>query len=173
MITLTPVDWAIIVSYFVVALALGWYFHKFARTGEGFFMAGRNMTAWVAGLSFASANLSTLEIMGWSAMAAQNGMIAAHAFLVGAVPAILVLAIVMMPFYYTSRVNSVPGYLKVRFGEGSRCLAGVSFAILTVFVCGVGMFSMAKVLHLVIAWDMQRTIWLASGCVALYVILGG
>ncbi len=173
LLTLAPVDYGIIAFYFVLVLGIGWYLKKFASTGEEFFMAGHKITAWIAGLSFISANLSTLETMGWSAMAAENGMLGAHGYLIGAVPAILFLAIVMMPFYYISRIHSVPGYLKLRFGEGSRSLAGVSFAVMTIFVCGVGMFSMARVLNLVLGWDMQHTIWISSVCVATYVTLGG
>ena len=90
------------------------------------------MTAWIAGLSFISANLSSLETMGWSAMAYQYGMLGAHAYLIGAIPAILFLAVVMMPFYYICKTHSVPGYLKLRYGEGARSVAGISFTFLTV-----------------------------------------
>jgi solute:Na+ symporter, SSS family len=173
MLRLHPIDYGIIGFYFALVIGIGWYLKKFTSTGDDFFMAGHKMTAWIAGLSFISANLSTLETMGWSAMAAQDGMIGAHAYLIGAIPAILFLAVVMMPFYYVSRINSVPGYLKLRYGESSRALAGISFAVMTIFVCGVGMFAMARVLNLILGWDMQRTIWLSSLCVALYVMLGG
>ena len=119
LLALCPLDLVIIVLYFVVVLGIGFYLKKFASTGEDFFMAGRKMTAWVAGLSFISANLSSLETMGWSAMAYQYGMLGAHAYLIGAIPAILFLAVVMMPFYYICRTHSVPGYLKLRYGEGA------------------------------------------------------
>lgn len=173
LLTLAPVDYGIIVFYFALVLGIGWYLRRFASTGENFFMAGHRISAWIAGLSFISANLSTLETMGWSAMAAQTGMIGAHAYLIGAIPAILFLAVVMMPFYYVSRIHSVPGYLKLRYGEPSRCLAGISFAAMTVFVCGVGMFSMAKVLNLILGWNMNATIIASSFCVAFYVMAGG
>jgi SSS family solute:Na+ symporter len=173
LLTLAPVDYGIIAFYFVLVLGVGWYLKRFASTGEDFFMAGHKITAWIAGLSFISANLSTLETMGWSAMAAQDGMLGAHAYLIGAIPAILFLAVVMMPFYYISRIHSVPGYLKLRYGEGSRSLAGISFAVMTIFVCGVGMFSMARVLNLILGWDMQFTIVVSSICVAIYVVSGG
>lgn len=173
LLTLAPVDYGIIIFYFALVLGLGVYLKRFASTGEDFFMAGHKLTAWIAGLSFISANLSTLETMGWSAMAAQTGMLGAHAYLIGAIPAILFLGVVMMPFYYISRIHSVPGYLKLRFGEASRSLAGVSFAVMTIFVCGVGMFSMARVLNLILGWEMQRTIWISSLCVAVYVMAGG
>jgi SSS family solute:Na+ symporter len=173
LLTLAPVDYGIIAFYFALVLGIGWYLKRFASTGEDFFMAGHKISAWIAGLSFISANLSTLETMGWSAMAAQDGMLGAHAYLIGAIPAILFLAVVMMPFYYISRIHSVPGYLKLRYGEASRSLAGVSFAVMTIFVCGVGMFSMARVLNLILGWDMQHTIWISSVCVAVYVMLGG
>jgi SSS family solute:Na+ symporter len=173
LLSMTPVDWAIVLLYFAVVLGIGFYLKKYTGTGEEFFMAGRKMTAWVAGLSFISANLSSLETMGWSAMAYQYGMLGAHAYLIGAIPAILFLAVVMMPFYYISRTHSVPGYLKLRFGEASRLLAGISFTFMTVLVCGVNMFAMAKIMQLLLGWNFDVCVWVASITVALYVALGG
>lgn len=172
-LTLSAVDLAIIAIYFVVVLAIGFYLKRYANSGEQFFMAGRQMTAWVAGLSFISANLSSLETMGWSAMAYQYGMLGAHAYLIGAIPAILFLAIVMLPFYYVSRTHSVPGYLQLRYGEGARAVAGLSFSFLTVMVSGASMFAMAKILNLLLGWDIHVSIWVSSLTVAVYVTLGG
>ncbi len=173
MLHLRPVDLLIIIIYFFFVLAIGFYLKKFASTGDDFFMAGRKMTAWIAGLSFISANLSSLETMGWSAMAYQYGMLGAHGYLIGAIPAILFLAIVMMPFYYISRTHSVPGYLQLRYGEGARSVAGISFSFMTVAVSGASMFAMAKILNLLLGWDMNISIWVASLTVAVYVTLGG
>lgn len=167
------VDLVIIVLYFLVVLLIGFYLKRFANTGEDFFLAGRKMTAWIAGLSFISANLSSLETMGWSAMAYQYGMLGAHAYFIGAIPAILFLAIVMMPFYYICRTHSVPGYLKLRYGEPARALAGLTFSFLTICVSGASMFAMAKILHLLLGWDMDVSIWVSSLTVAIYVALGG
>ncbi len=173
LLSLSWVDILIIAAYFAVVLSIGFYLRKYTTTGEEFFMAGRKMTAWVAGLSFISANLSSLETMGWSAMAYQYGMLGAHAYLIGAIPAILFLAVVMMPFYYICKTHSVPGYLKLRYGEGARSLAGVSFTFMTVLVCGVNMFAMAKVMQLVLGWNIHFSIWVSSITVAVYVALGG
>lgn len=173
LLSLAPVDFLIIGIYFVVVLGIGFYLKKYTKTGEDFFMAGRKMTAWVAGLSFISANLSSLETMGWSAMAYQYGMLGAHAYLIGAIPAILFLAVVMMPFYYICKTHSVPGYLKLRYGEGPRTIAGVSFSFMTVMVSGASMFAMAKILNLLLGWNMDLSIWVASVTVAIYVTLGG
>jgi len=173
LLALAPLDFVIIAIYFVTVLAIGVYLKKYATTGENFFMAGRQITAWVAGLSFISANLSSLETMGWSAMAYQYGMLGAHAYLIGAIPAILFLAIVMMPFYYICRTHSVPGYLQLRYGAGARSVAGLSFTFLTVMVSGASMFAMAKILNLLLGWDIQLSIWVSSLTVAVYVTLGG
>ncbi len=173
LLSLSAVDLAIIIIYFIIVLAIGFYLRKFTKTGEDFFMAGRKMTAWIAGLSFISANLSSLETMGWSAMAYQYGMLGAHAYLIGAIPAILFLALVMMPFYYICKTHSVPGYLKLRYGEGARSLAGISFTFMTVLVCGVNMFAMAKVMQIVLGWNIHFSIWVSSITVAVYVALGG
>jgi len=173
LLTVGHMDYAIIAIYFLVVLGIGLYLKRFASTGEDFFLAGRKMTAWIAGLSFISANLSSLETMGWSAMAYQYGMLGAHAYLIGAIPAILFLAVVMMPFYYICRTHSVPGYLKLRYGEGARSLAGISFALMTVLVSGASMFAMAKILQLLLGMNIHTSIWVASLTVAVYVTLGG
>src|SRR5512137_1678636 len=173
LLNLAAVDFLIIILYFFAVLMIGFYLKKYATTGDDFFMAGRKMTAWIAGLSFISANLSSLETMGWSAMAYQYGMLGAHAYLIGAIPAILFLAIFMMPFYYICRTHSVPGYLALRYGEGSRVLAGASFTFLTVMVSGASMFAMAKILNLLLGWDIHVSIWASSITVAVYVTLAG
>jgi SSS family solute:Na+ symporter len=137
LVRLAPIDVAIVVFYFVLVLSIGWYLKGRANTGEDFFMAGREMTAWVAGLSFLSANLGALELMGWAGSAYQYGILATHWYWIGAIPAMLFLALVMMPFYYISKTHSVPGYLQLRFGEPSRALSAVSFAFMTVLMSGV------------------------------------
>ena len=129
LVHLAPVDFAIIVFYFVLVLAIGLYLKERANTGEDFFMAGREMTAWVAGLAFLSANLGSLELMGWAGNAYKYGILAAHWYWIGAIPAMLFLALVMMPFYHICRTHSVPGYLKLRFGESSRALSAISFRL--------------------------------------------
>src|SRR5258707_2218335 len=128
LVHLSPVDIVIVVFYFALVLAIGFYLKGRANTGEDFFMAGREMTAWIAGLSFLSANLGSLELMGWAGASYQYGILAAHWYWVGAIPAMLFLAIVMIPFYYISKTHSVPGYLKLRFVESSLALSAIAFA---------------------------------------------
>jgi SSS family solute:Na+ symporter len=173
LVHLSGVDYAIVAFYFGLVLAIGWYLKGRANTGEDFFMAGREMTAWVAGLSFLSANLGALELMGWAGSAYQYGILATHWYWVGAIPAMLFLALVMMPFYYISKTHSVPGYLKLRFGEPARALSAISFAFMTVLMSGVNMFAMAKVLQFVLGWNMNFSILVSSLTVAIYVSLGG
>src|SRR5215468_2881846 len=173
LVRLSTVDMIIVVFYFVLVLAIGFYLKGRAKTSEDFFMAGRDMTAWVAGLSFLSANLGALELMGWAGSAYQYGILATHWYWVGAIPAMLFLALVMMPFYYISKTHSVPGYLKLRFGESSRALSAVSFAFMTVLMSGINMYSMALVLKIVLGWNINVSILVSSVTVAVYVALGG
>ena len=173
LLSLSPVDLAIIAIYFLFVLGIGFYLKRHTKTGEEFFMAGREMTAWVAGLSFLAANLGSLELMGWAAAAYQYGILATHWYWVGAIPAMLFLGIVMMPFYYISKTHSVPGYLQLRFGEPSRALAAVSFGFMTVLMSGINMYSMALVMKVVLGWDIHFSIWASSLTVAVYVFLGG
>src|ERR1035437_4625171 len=143
MISLAPVDLAIIVLYFLMVLGIGFYLRRFAQSGEDFFLAGREMTAWVAGLSFLSANLGSLELLGWAGASYQYGILAAHWYWIGATPAMLFLGIVMMPFYYISKTHSVPGYLQLRYGEPARAFSAISFGFMTVLMSGINMYSMA------------------------------
>src|SRR3982750_1698874 len=152
LVHLSPVDLVIIVFYFALVLSIGLYLKGQANTGEDFFMAGREMTAWVAGLAFLSANLGSLELMGWAGNSYKYGILAAHWYWSGAIPAMLFLALVMMPFYHICKTHSVPGYLKLRFGEPSRALSAVSFPFMTVLMSGVNMFAMAKVMQIVLGW---------------------
>jgi solute:Na+ symporter, SSS family len=173
LVHLSAVDITIVVFYFVLVLAIGVYLKGRSQTGEDFFLAGREMTSWIAGLSFLSANLGSLELMGWAAAAYQYGILATHWYWIGAIPAMLFLGLVMMPFYYISKTHSVPGYLKLRFGEPSRALAAVSFAFMTVLMSGINMYSMALVMKVVLGWNINFSIWVSSLTVALYVALGG
>ena len=173
LVHLSPVDLAIIVFYFLLVLAIGLYLKGRANTSNDFFLAGREMTAWIAGLSFLSANLGSLELMGWAAASYQYGILAVHWYWIGAIPAMLFLGIVMMPFYYISKTHSVPGYLKLRFGESSRTLSAVSFAAMTVLMSGINMYSMALVMKVILGWDINFSIWVSSITVAIYVALGG
>jgi SSS family solute:Na+ symporter len=173
LMTLSTVDLAIIVLYFIAVLGIGFYLKRFTKTGEDFFLAGREMTAWIAGLSFLAANLGSLELMGWAASAYQYGILAVHWYWVGAIPAMIFLGVVMIPFYYISKTHSVPGYLKLRFGEPARALSAVSFGLMTVFMSGINMYSMALVMKVVLGWDIHVSIWISSITVMLYVGLGG
>ena len=173
LVRLAPVDLAIVVFYFALVLGIGFYLKRFAKTGEDFFMAGREMTAWVAGLAFVSANLGSLELLGWAGSAYQYGILAAHWYWVGAIPAMLFLGLVMMPFYYISKTHSVPGYLQLRYGTAASGLSAVTFAIMTILMSGVNMYAMAVVMKVVLGWDLNFSIFVSSITVAIYVAAGG
>jgi SSS family solute:Na+ symporter len=170
---LSGVDLLILGLYFAIVVFIGFYNRNAANTSEEFFLAGREMTAWIAGLSFVSANLGSLELMGWAGAAYEYGILATHWYWIGAIPAMLFLGIVMMPFYYISKTHSVPGYLQLRYGEGARGVSAVSFAFMTVLMSGVNMFAMAKVMEVVLGWNINFSIWVGAFTVGLYVVLGG
>ncbi|MGD0224343.1 MAG: sodium:solute symporter family protein [Terriglobia bacterium] len=173
LLSMHAVDFLIIAIYFVVVLAIGFYLKRYTKSSEEFFMAGRDITAWVAGLSFICANLGALELMGWAASAYQYGILAAHYYWYGAIPAMLFLGVVMMPFYYICKTHSVPGYLQLRFGEPTRLVGALSFVFLTILMSGINMYAMAVVMKVMLGWDIQLSIWISSLTVAVYVALGG
>ena len=170
---LRPLDIAVIAIYFGMVVWIGFYLKGKSNTSEEFFMAGREMTAWIAGLSFVSANMGSLELMGWAGSAYQYGILATHWYWVGAIPAMLFLGLVMMPFYYVCKTHSVPGYLDLRYGGHARTVAAFSFAIEMILMSGVNMFAMAVVMKVVLGWDITFSIFVSSVAVALYVGLGG
>src|SRR5690348_1208324 len=173
LVRLSGVVLGIIAIYFVLVLVIGFYLKRFATTGEDFFLAGREMTAWVAGLAFVSANLGSLELLGWAGSAYQYGIMAAHWYWIGAIPAMVFLGIVMMPFYYISKTHSVPGYLKLRYGSEASGLSAVTFAVMTILMSGVNMYAMAVVMKVVLGWDINFSIWVSSLTVGIYVAAGG
>jgi solute:Na+ symporter, SSS family len=173
LVRLSGVDLAIIAIYFGLVLAIGFYLKRFAQTGEDFFLAGREMTAWVAGLAFVSANLGSLELLGWAGNAYQYGIMAAHWYWVGAIPAMVFLGIVMMPFYYISKTHSVPGYLKLRYGSEASGLSAITFAFMTILMSGVNMYAMAVVMEVVLGWNLHFSIVVSSLTVGVYVAAGG
>src|ERR1700739_2532445 len=170
---LNGVDILVIAVYFAIVIFIGFYLKGSTNTSEEFFMAGREMNAWIAGISFVSANLGSLELMGWAGSAYQYGILATHWYWIGAIPAMLFLGIVMMPFYYISKTHSVPGYLKLRFGEGARATSAISFALMTILMSGVNMYAMAVVMQVILGWDLSFSIWVSSVAVGIYVGLGG
>jgi SSS family solute:Na+ symporter len=172
-INLAPVDWAIIVGYFAFIIGIGLYLRKFTKTGEDFFMAGRKNSSWVAGLAFLSANLGALEILGWTGGTMKYGMLVSHFYWVGAIPAMLFLGLYMMPFYYSSKIHSIPGYLKLRYDERTRVLNAVSFAVMTLLMSGINLFLMALVFKVLLGWDWHVSMWASAAAIGCYITLGG
>ena len=172
-IGLTFVDWLIILIYFGFVLGIGYYLRKFTKSHEDFFLAGRKNSSWVAGLAFLSANMGALELLGMTGNTFKYGMYVAHFYWIGAIPAMLFLGIYMMPFYYSSKINSVPGYLKLRFDEKTQVLNGIAFAIMTLLVSGINLYAMALVLHTFLGWNWDMSMWASAITVAVYVGLSG
>ncbi len=172
-IHLNGADWLIIAIYFCFVIGVGVYLKKFTKNENDFFLAGRKNTAWVAGLAFLSANLGALELLGMAGNTFRYGMYVAHFYWIGAIPAMLFLGIYMMPFYYSSRIKSVPGYLRLRFDEKTRVLNGIAFAIMTLLVSGINLYAMALVLHTFLGWNWDLSMWVSAITVGIYVGLSG
>jgi solute:Na+ symporter, SSS family len=172
-IGLSFIDWIIILVYFAFVLGIGWYLRKFTKNEEDFFLAGRKNSSWVAGLAFLSANLGALELLGMTGNTFKYGMFVAHFYWIGAIPAMLFLGIYMMPFYYSSKIKSIPGYLKLRYDEKTRVLNGIAFAIMTLLVSGINLYAMALVLHTFLGWHWDISMWVSAITVAVYVGMSG
>jgi SSS family solute:Na+ symporter len=167
------IDYAILVVYFLTVLGIGFAARRYVKTGLDFFLSGRSLPAWITGLAFISANLGALEILGQSANGAQYGVATVHFYWVGAVPAMVFLGIVMMPFYYGSKVRSVPEYLRLRFNDPTHVFNALTFAVATVLIAGVNLYALALIMHLMVGWSIAFSIVIAAAIVLAYVTLGG
>jgi len=172
-VALQWIDYTIIALYTAFVVGIGFALKRYMKTSSDFLTSGRSIPTWVTGLAFISANLGALELVGMAASGAKYGIATAHFYWVGAIPAMVFLAVFMMPFYYGSKARSVPEYLKMRFDERVRALNSVSFAVMTVFASGISMNALAKLLHQLLGWNYDLSLWICSGIVLLYVLKGG
>ncbi len=172
-IHLGGIDYSILLIYFGFVIGIGWGLKRYMKGSSDFFLSGRSIPAWVTGLAFLSANLGAQEVIGMAASGAKYGIMTSHFYWVGAIPAMVFLAIFMMPFYYGSRARSVPEYLKLRFDEKTRGFNAVSFAVMTVFSSGISLHALAKLLELLLGWNYNYSIAISAVIVLVYIFLGG
>jgi SSS family solute:Na+ symporter len=166
-------DYLILAFYFVTVLGIGFAARRAIKTSADFFLSGRSMPAWVTGLAFVSANLGALEIIGMAANGAQYGLMTLHYYWVGAVPAMVFLGIVMMPFYYGSKVRSVPEFLRLRFNRSTHLFNAISFAVAQVLIAGVNLYALALVLEALLGWPLWLSIVIGAAIVLTYISIGG
>ena len=166
-------DYGILIIYFALVVAIGVLARRAIATSEDFLLSGRSLPAWVTGLAFISANLGAIEILGMAANGAKYGLSTVHFYWIGAVPAMVFLGLVMMPFYYGSRVRSVPEYLRRRFNKPAHLFNALSFAAASVLTAGVNLFALALVIQALLGWPTWLSILLSAGFVLAYITLGG
>jgi SSS family solute:Na+ symporter len=167
------VDYLLVALYFAFVLGIGIMAKRSVSTSIDFFLSGRSLPAWVTGLAFISANLGAVEIMGMSANGAQFGIPTVHYFWIGAVPAMLFLGVVMMPFYYGSKVRSVPEFMRKRFGTGAHLVNAISFAVAQLLIAGINLFLLAKIVNILLGWNLYISLVVAAIVVLSYITLGG
>jgi SSS family solute:Na+ symporter len=172
-IQLQWIDYTILIAYVAFVIGIGFLLSRYMKTSSDFLTSARSIPTWVTGLAFISANLGALELVGMAASGAKYGIATAHFYWVGAIPAMVFLAVFMMPFYYGSKARSVPEYLKMRFDERVRALNSVAFAVMTIFASGISMNALAKLLNQLLGWNYDLSLWVCSAVVLLYVLKGG
>src|SRR3954447_349287 len=167
------VDYVIVFVYFAVVLGIGVLARRQVSDSLDFFLSGRSLPAWVTGLAFISANLGAVEIMGMSANGAQFGIPTVHYFWVGAIPAMLFLGVVMMPFYYGSKVRSVPEFMRRRFGTGAHLVVSILFAVAQLLIAGINLYLLGSIIHALLGWPLWVALVVAAAIVLSYIPLGG
>src|SRR3954465_11885603 len=159
---LTPIDYLLMLVYFAVVLSVGFMLRRSTKTSTDFFLSGRSIPSWVAGLAFISANLGAQEVIGMGASGAKYGIATSHFYWIGAIPAMVFVGVFMMPFYYGSKARSVPEYLKLRFDEKTRGFNAITFAVMTVFSSGISMYAMGKLFELLLGWNFHFSVIFAA-----------
>ncbi len=173
LIDANAVDYLLVALYFAFVLGVGIMARRSVSDSVDFFLSGRSLPAWVTGLAFISANLGAVEIMGMSANGAEIGMPTFHYFWVGAVPAMLFLGVVMMPFYYGSKVRSVPEFMYRRFGTGAHVVNAFSFALAQLLIAGVNLYLLGSIVQALLGWPLWVALIVAAAIVLSYITLGG
>lgn len=171
--TLAYIDYIILVIYFAFVLGIGWVLKRGVSTSEDFLTSGRSVPLWITSLAFVATNLGAQELIGMCASGAKYGIMTAHFYWVGAIPAMLFVGLFMMPFYYGSRARSVPEYLKLRFDEKTRGFNAFTFAVMTIFSSGISMYALGKLFQLVLGWSFTSSVLLSAAIVLVYTYLGG
>src|SRR5215471_12765649 len=172
-LTLAYIDYLILLIYFAFVLGIGWVLKRGVSTSEDFLTSGRSVPLWITSLAFVATNLGAQELIGMCASGAKYGIMTAHFYWVGAIPAMLFVGLFMMPFYYGSRARSVPEYLKLRFDEKTRALNAFTFAVMTVFSSGISMYALGLLFELVLGWSFTASVLLSAAIVLMYTSLGG
>ena len=167
------VDYGILALYFLFVLAIGVMLRRRMESSEDFLTSKHSVPVWITSLAFLAANLGAQEVVGMCASGAKYGLMTAHFYWLGAVPAMMFVGVFMMPFYYGSRARSVPEYLKLRFDEKTRALNAATFAVMTLFSSGVSMYALGKLFQLVLGWDFTNSVMLSAAIVLVYTFLGG
>ena len=170
---LAPVDYLILSLYFAFVIGIGFALRRKSRSAGEFLTAGRSIPVWITSLAFLAANLGAQEVVGMAASGAKYGIMTAHFYWIGAVPAMLFVGVFMMPFYYGSKARSVPEYLKLRFDEKTRGLNAITFAVMTIFSSGISMYALGLLLQLVLGWSFTASVLLSAAIVLTYTYLGG
>ncbi len=171
--SLGAIDYAILALYFAFVLGIGFLIRRKVESSEDFLTSHRSVPVWITSLAFLAANLGAQEVVGMCASGAKYGLMTAHFYWLGAVPAMLFVGVFMMPFYYGSRARSVPEYLKLRFDEKTRALNAATFAVMTLFSSGVSMYALGKLFQLVLGWEFTNSVLLSAAIVLVYTLLGG
>src|ERR1017187_5021914 len=167
-IQLHIVDYVLLVTYFLFVLGIGFVLRTMVSGSKDFFESGRSLPAWICALGFIGANLGAQEVMGMAASGAKYGIMTSHFYWLGAIPAMVFVAVFMMPFYYGSKARSVPEYLKLRFDEKTRGLTAVTFACMTVMSSGISMYALATLLRAILGWNLHLCIAASGAIVFVY-----
>ena len=127
---LSSFDWTIICIYFLILLGIALSASRRQKTTTDYFLAGRNVGFFAIGASIFASNIGSEHIVGLAGQGASTGLAMAHYELHAWI--VVLLAWVFVPFYYQSKVFTMPEFLEKRFGKEPRWI--LSIVSLTAYV---------------------------------------
>jgi SSS family solute:Na+ symporter len=163
----------IVGAYLFLTLVVGSLLRGSSGTSSQFLHARHTLPTAVTSLAFLAANCGALEIVGMVAASAKYGAMALHFYWIGAIPAMVFVALFIMPIYSQSRALTLPEFLRLRYNEATQVLNAVSMGIMMGFIAGICLYAIACVLHVFLGWSFLQTAGLISPIVFCYILLGG
>jgi solute:Na+ symporter, SSS family len=163
----------VIALYLAAAIAVGYLVRRHSDTASKYLHSRGALPTAVSAIAFLAANCGALEIVGIAATSAKYGALALHFYWIGAIPAMVFLALFMMPVYLRSGAMTVPDFVRIRYNNATHILCAVCLAIMMVLIAGISLFAISTVLHVFFAWDFSVVAVVAASVVLCYALAGG
>lgn len=167
-------DMVVIVIYIVAVLALGLLsVRKVKLSSQQYFLAGKSLPWFMVGAALFSANISTIHLVGLAASGYNEGLVWGN-FEWMATFCLIILALVFAPFYFKTRISTLPEFLEKRYSRGARMIVAIMAIVAALFIhIGMSIYAGAIVFKTFFGINVIISILIISIITAIYTVLGG